>query len=46
MKTLNDLLKQEPNQDLRQFLISYYELIAEFEDMEDVHIDLVCSNAL
>ena len=40
------ILEQTVSEDFRQFLIRYYEFISEFEDMEDVHIDLACSNLL
>jgi hypothetical protein len=40
------ILEQTASEDFRQFLIRYYEFISEFEDMEDVHIDLACSNLL
>ena len=40
------ILKQTASEDFRQFLIRYYEFISEFEDMEDIHIDLACSNLL
>lgn len=40
------ILEQTANEDFRQFLVRYYEFISKFEDMEDVHIDLACSNLL
>ena len=40
------ILEQTASEDFRQFLIRYYEFISEFEDMEDVHIDLACCNLL
>ena len=42
----NPIIQQNCNEDLRLFLIRYYEFISEFEDMECVNIDLACSNAI